>query len=129
MVSFGGLLSEYVVTFISYLYCHFNFEKAIVIMSFAEGPNSPICSDTLLLSNLKLEMRLQSPTSVVSWQCFLGVWNGIKASHFLLYNAMFSKMFLIEHCSPMFLTMFYKKAKHRTNDASNNVNRPPLHAG
>ena len=78
-------------------------------MSFAEGPNSPICSDTLLLSNLKLEMRLQSPTSVVSWQCFLGVWNGIKASHFLLYNAMFSKMFLIEHCSPMFLTMFYKK--------------------
>ena len=52
--------------------CHFNIEKAIVIMSFAAELNSPICSDTFLLSNLKLEMRLQSPTSVVTWQCFFG---------------------------------------------------------
>ena len=29
----------------------------------------------------------------------------------------------------MFLTMFFKQAKHRANDASNDVNRPPLGAG
>ena len=49
-----------------------------------------------------------------------------KTLHILLNDAMFQQCF--EKTSTlMFLTMFEKK--HRLNDASNDVNRPPLVTG
>ena len=57
--------------------CNFNFEKAIVVLSFAEGLNSPICSDTLLLSNVKLKNEItKSDVDSDLAMFFWGVWNG-----------------------------------------------------
>ena len=56
------------------------------------------------------------------------IWNlkhCVKTLHFLLNDAMFWTMFFnFQRCND--LTMFQKNAKHRANDASNDVHRPPL---
>ena len=49
-----------------------------------------------------------------------------KTLHFLLSNAMFCTMFFLKTLSPYVFDDVLQKAKHRTNNASNGVNRPPL---
>ena len=48
-----------------------------MVLSFAEGLNSPICSDTLLLSNIKLKNEItKSDVGSDLAMFFWGVWNG-----------------------------------------------------
>ena len=59
------------------------------------------------------------------WRCGPRPKTSRKTSHFLLNDAMFQRCFEKNIDLDVFDDV-WKKPKHRTNDASNDVNRPPL---
>ena len=60
------------------------------------------------------------------WRCGPRPKTSRKTSHFLLNDVMFQRCF--EKNIDLNVLTIFEKTKHRINDASNNVKRPPLHA-